>query len=167
MSFSLPGGLCPGGTTAGGGELNMGGWLPPPGAFGWGVYARACVGKRVIPADMHVHYTMQIMQRTVVVQCHACTRHVSDPHKWIHLIFTLYYNIIIIIILYYLHEWYELGFCLCHVWFWVWLSWRWRKTARRTDVYIYIYNHSRIQCILSYTSLICCQLFSWGTWKGC
>ena len=35
--FLLPGGLCPppGGGMAGGGEVNMGGWLLPPGAFGY------------------------------------------------------------------------------------------------------------------------------------
>ena len=32
--LSLPGGCCPGGSMEGGGEVNMGGWFPPPGALG-------------------------------------------------------------------------------------------------------------------------------------
>ena len=36
---------------AGGGEVNMGGWLPPPGAFGY-VCMCVCIDGTVKPADV-------------------------------------------------------------------------------------------------------------------
>ena len=43
MSKDLPGGLCPGGTMDAGGEVNIGGWLLPPEAFGCVCGCRGCV----------------------------------------------------------------------------------------------------------------------------
>ena len=94
----------------GGGEVNTGGWLPPPRAFGSVcvcVCVCVCVHKQKrINNDWTLHGKLGH---------HTFIRYLGPTN----------------LVIPYLHQWYELWFCLRHVWFWVWLSRCEGKTARR------------------------------------
>ena len=104
-SNDLPGGLCPGGTMDAGGEVNIGGWLLPPEAFGcvcvcgcgWvGEWACVCVceggGYVCILASMesidvytNIH-TVNVCGcdstvYTVYTNVHACTVYMYRNYK--------------------------------------------------------------------------------------
>ena len=102
----------------GGGEVNTGGWLPPPGAFGCVcVCAHKKNKNKTNGLIMTGHHTLKYLYRS-----YKSSTHVTP----------------------YLHQWYELWFCLRHVGFWVWLSRCGGKTGRRRDntcISMHEYNH--------------------------